>query len=151
MQRSLFGNAEPKTNGREMLVRTFLQEGDTYSYSKLDMLEFAVENGYISEMDTVDILDMNLGLPDEVVEEYRLQVKYDVILFSKSGKKTLCNEGISREESIQICSSEASRGQNYFAGFAPTGSYPHAKEGEDFIIDGEEVINPKEELNEIHS
>ena len=143
MQRSLFDNAEPKTKGREMLVRTFLREGDTYSYSKLDMLEFAVENGYISEMDTVDILDMNLGLPDEVVEEYRNQATYDVILFSKSGGKIVCNEGISREEAIQICSSEASRGQNYFAGFAPTGSYPHAKKGENFIIDGEEVINPK--------
>ena len=144
MQRSLFDNSKPETNRREMLVITFLREGDTYSYNKLDMLEFAFDNGYIGEMDTVDILDMNLGLPDEVVEEYRLQVKYDVIIFSKSGKKTLCNEGITEEKAIQICSSEASRGQNYFAGFAPTGSYPHAKEGEDFIIDGEEVINPKE-------
>ena len=144
MQRSLFDNSKLETKGREMLVRTFLREGDTYSYSKLDMLEFAVENGYISKMDTVDILDMNLGLPDEVVGEYRNQVTYDVILFSKGGGKILCNEGISREEAIQICSSEASRGQNYFAGFAPTGSYPHAKKGENFIIDGEEVINPKE-------
>jgi len=44
---------------------------------------------------------------------------------------------------MKICSSPNSKGQNYFAGFAPTGSYPHAKEGEDFIIDGDSVINPK--------
>ena len=148
MQQNLFDDIQtekqPETKDNEMLVRTFLKEGDTYSYSKLDMLEYAVEKGYIEKNDTVDILDINLGLPDEVVEEYKSQVKYDVILFSKSGKKTLCNEGISREEAVKICSSEASRGQNYFAGFAPTVSYPHAKEGEDFIIDGEEVFNPKE-------
>ena len=148
MQRSLFDNIQsekqPETKSNEMLVRTFLKEGDTYSYSKLDMLEYAVEKGYIEKNDTVDILDMNLGLPDKVVEEYRSQAKYDVMLFSKSGGKIVCNEGITKEEAVKICSSEASRGQNYFAGFAPTGSHPHAKQGEDFIIDGEEVINPKE-------
>ena len=144
MQQSLFDNVEPETTEGEMLVRTFLREGDDYSYSKLDMLEYAVEQDYIDEMDTVNLMKANLGLNDEIVEEYKAQVKYDVILFSKSGKKTLCNEGISREEAVKICSSQASEGQNYFAGFAPIGSYPSAKEGEDFIIDGEEVINPKE-------
>jgi hypothetical protein len=127
-----------------MLVITFLREGDTYSHSKLDMLEYALENSYIDEMDIVDIMDMNLGLPDKVVEEYKAQAEYDVILFNKSGNQTVCNEGISREKAIQICSSEASKGQNYFAGFAPTGSYPQAKKGENFIVDGNEVINTKE-------
>ena len=144
MQRSLFATKQPEIKENEMLVKTFLREGDTYSYSKLDMLKYAAENGYVNEMDTVNILHVNLGLPDEVVQKYRLQATYDVILFSKSGNKRVCNVGISKAEAMQICSSEVSRGQNYFAGFAPSGSYPHAEEGEDFIVDGETVVNPKE-------
>ena len=86
MQQSLFNSKEPETKEKEMLVRTFLREGDTYSYSKLDLLEYAVEKGYISEMDTVDLLDANLGLSKEIVEEWRSQAKYDVIIFNKSGR-----------------------------------------------------------------
>ena len=143
---SLFDTIEedkPDTKAREMLVETFLQEGETYSYSKLDMVRYAYKQGYIGKYDKIDLLDTNMGLSSEIVEEYRRQAKYDVVLFNKSGNQTVCNEGISREEAIKICSSPNSEGQNYFAGFAPTGSYPRAKEGEDFIIDGDSVINPK--------
>lgn len=128
-------------------VKTYLEEAETYNDPDRFLVKWAIDNNYITGDDEIDITNVRGNFDKEIISEYLKQQTYDVFLFSRRGarhSKRLCNENISLEEAKKICQSDASKGINYMAGFAIHGTYSNYKEGEPFIIDGDEVINPTE-------
>ena len=132
-------------NEFEMTVKEFLKEAETYNLPRKRFVKYCLDNDILKMTDIVDIRNATITVEaaKKVFRDYQQQEQYDVILFSKGGGKIICNEKISYDQAKMICNSENSKGVSYFAGFAPTGQYPHAKEGKNFIINNGQVINPK--------
>ena len=124
-------------------AKEFLKEAETYDYVQKALCEYALDNNYISDDDPVNIFYSDLGLDSSIVKEWKQQQTYDIILFSRRSGQIKCNEDIKLKEAKKICDSNNSKGANYFAGYAVHGSFTNCKQGDDFLIDGDEVINPK--------
>ena len=144
MQLSLI--EEKVKTGLVMRANDLLEEAKIFDYEFTDLLEWAIDNKYIKPNEEVNLTDKGLGLSQEIRREYRQNKLYDVVLYSKGGgrKKVVTNKGVTLEEARKICSSPASKGQNYFAGFTTTGRHKNTTKGDKFIIRQGEVINPRE-------
>jgi hypothetical protein len=126
-------------------VETYLKEAETYNDPDRFLVKWAIKNNYIAIDDEIDIANVRGNFGKQIINKYLNQQTYDVFIFSKRGargSKRLCNENISLEKAKKICQSDASRGVSYMAGFAIHGTYQNYREGEPFIIDGDEVVNP---------
>ena len=145
MQLSLI-EEEVKT-GLVMRANDLLKEAKIFDYEFTDLLEWAIDNKYIKRNEEVNLTDKGLGLSRKIRREYRQNKLYDVVLYSKGGgrKKVVANKGVTLKEAKEICSSPASKGKNYFAGFTTAGRHKNTTKGDDFIIQQGEVINPREE------
>jgi len=126
-------------------VETYLKEAETYNDPDRFLVKWAIKNNFLNIDDEIDITNIRGNFDKQIINKYLNQQTYDVFIFSKRGargSKRLCNENISLEKAKKICQSDASKGVNYMAGFAIHGTYQNYREGEPFIIDGDEVVNP---------
>jgi hypothetical protein len=126
-------------------VKDYLDEADIYDYAGKKLVEWLLDEGALKEEDRINLFNPKEKISDEVLDRFYNEMTYDIILFSRKGNQYITNEDISLEKAKMICNSDNSKGANYFAGRAIHGSFPHAKEGEPFIIEDGKVFNPRME------
>lgn len=126
-------------------VEEYLEEGEIYDYGDKKLVEWLLDQGVIDKEDRINLFNPKENISDKVLDKFYNEMTYDIILFSRKSNQYITNEDISLEKAKMICNSDNSKGANYFAGMAIHGSFPHAKQGEPFIIEDGEVYNPRME------
>lgn len=130
-----------------MKVSEYIELSETYNNSDQFYLKWLIEEELISsdyELSEQELLKIKSICGKAVYRKYLSEQLFDVVLFSRSGKKILCNQEINIDDARLICRSNESKGVNYCAGFCVTGTYSNIEKGEDFIItENNKVINPK--------
>jgi len=100
----------------------------------IQFVKFLLDINYITENDLIDVTTVMSKRYNKYLEEFYNQALFDIVIFSKSGKKILCNEKISYSQAKEICSREDTRFVNSFAGFCIHGTYDGIEKGRDFKI-----------------
>lgn len=91
-----------------------------------DLLKWLVDKKYF-ELETELPLDYKREIPKELEQEFRNSQLYDILVFGS--EIWVIEEAVSLQRAKEACSSDKTKGDNWFAGFAIHGQYKDKKKG----------------------
>lgn len=108
---------------------------NTYiTFKEIKFVEWLIENNHIKEGDLIEAYKPTRSKFSHLAKKFKEQSLWDVVITNKSGKKYLCNEGVTYQQAKEICNREDTSFQNSFAGFVISGTYKNMQEGEPFEL-----------------
>jgi len=120
------------------LVKRYLKAeryDPNFVYKDIVFVKWLYDKRKVDENDLIPVNFPESYFPIELVNKFRSEHAYDVLVFSRNGgKPILCNKGISYGQAKEICSRKETNFVNSFAGFCISGSYTDTRKGEPFNI-----------------
>ena len=119
-----------------MHAKQFIKQvGSTdYSLSEIKFVKWLIDNNQIDKDDFINVLESMSKQYNKFLMEFYNDSSWDIVIFSKSGKKILCNEKVSYQVARNICGREDTKFQNAMAGFVIHGTFKDIEKGSNFNI-----------------
>lgn len=119
-----------------MQAKQFINQVSSTDYSLLEIkfVKWLINNNHIDKDDYINVFEPMSKQYNKYLMDFYDDSLFDIVIFSKSGKKILCNEKVSYQTAKEICSREDTKFVNSFAGFVISGTYKNIVKGDDFDI-----------------